>query len=63
MVSLQRIAIPLLIAKIPTKTKNFRSISDSDVRRFKIQTNDMGAPPGRASGLEITERDLFNTQD
>ena len=42
------------LAKIPTKTKNFRSISDSgtiqafintDTRRFKIQTSDIGLPP------------------
>ena len=42
------------LAKVPTKTKNFRSISNSgtiqafinaDKRRFKIQTSDNGLPP------------------
>ena len=42
------------LAKIPTKTNNFRSISDSDTiqalihtdnRRFKIPTSNVGPPP------------------
>ena len=55
------------LAKIPTKTKNFRSISDSgtiqafintDTGRFKIQTSDIGLPPppppGKASLPSLT---------
>ena len=41
-------------SKILTKSKSFSSISDSDMRRFKIMTRDMGPPPppcGRASPL------------
>ena len=52
------------LAKVPTKTKNFSSISDSgtiqafitaDTRRFEIQTSDIGLPPpGRASLPSLT---------
>ena len=54
------------LAKVPTKTKNFRSISDSgtiqafintDTRSFKIQTSDIPPhthTPGRASLPSLT---------
>ena len=55
MVSSQHISIPF--SKISTKTKNFSSIFDSDMKHFqtltrdvlKFQTSDMGPLPGRAS--------------
>ena len=56
MVSLQRIAIPLFYNSDKDKefSFNFRqrreALINTDTRRFKIQTSDMGAPPpGRAS--------------
>ena len=55
MVSLQRIAIPLFYNsdKDEEFSFNFRqrreALINTDTRRFKIQTSDMGAPPGRAS--------------
>ena len=55
MVSLQRIAIPLFYNSDKDKefSFNFRQRSEAlintDTKRFKIQTSDMGAPPGRAS--------------
>ena len=57
MVSLQRIAIPLFYNSDKDKefSFNFRqrreALINTDTRRFKIQTSDMGAPPGRASGI------------
>ena len=51
-------------SKILTKSKSFSSISDSDMRRFKIMTRDMGPPPpvaGPLLYLEAGETELINT--
>ena len=59
MVSLQRIAIPLFYNSDKDKefSFNFRqrreAYINTDTRRFKIQTSDMGAPPGRASKYHL----------
>ena len=59
------------LAKVPTKTKNFRSISNSgtiqafinaDKRRFKIQTSDIGLPPPPWQSLS-TKSHVIMTQD
>ena len=46
-------------SKILTKSKSFSSISDSDLRRFKIMTRDMGPPPlwqGLYSTLKLVKQ-------
>ena len=55
MVSLKPIAIPLFSNSDKDKEFSFNcrqrreALINTDTRRFKIQTSDMGAPPGRAS--------------
>ena len=52
MVSWVHNALLCPFSKIPTETKNFRSISDTDMRIQKIQTSDRG-PPTPWQGLFI----------